>query len=199
MRVVDAVEVLAAKDIADVEREWDKYDVAGNAYITFKITKDTPILVEGRYDAKGMKMWTLEYGSGSKMDMTNPHLKEYKRSEVYNSNRGKAGQSLSGTEIRTRPKSESDEDGYEDIDAPNHKRHQGSGLGFGSKWTIGLNAEWLRGKNKERGGKPNAIDPIEPHHIIKDIVPRKNTVHKQEFRANILKAISDELRGVMKD
>ena len=193
MSIADAMQQLAAKDIADIKREWDKYDIEGNAYITFKITKDTPMLVEGRYDAKGMKMWMLEYGSGSKMDMTNPHLKEYKRSKVYNSNRGKVGQSLSGTEIRTRPKGS-----YEDIDAPEHKEHQGSGLGFGSQWRWGLNAEWLRGFNNERG-KPNAVEPIEPHHIIKDIVPRKNTVHKQEFQANVLKAIRDELRGVMKD
>ena len=184
MTIADAMRILAAKETADVERGWSKYGkVNGNASITFTITKETKNLVEGEYRAKGMKMWMLEYGSGSLMDKSNPLLDKYTGSTKYNWRRGSSPISdPGGTEIRTRPKGT-----YYDLDG---KPQEGSGLGHSAKWQWGLDAEKLRGGH--------AVKPIEPHHIIKDIVPRRNTVHKQQFKEDLAKCMAEMFRGVMK-
>lgn len=192
MTVASVLKNLAAKEIADVKNEWNKYgDVEGTASITFRITENTKNLVEGEYRAKGMKMWTLEYGSGSKMDTSNPLLERYKNSKKYNQLRGQSSKSKSddtlynpkGTEIRTRPKGT-----YYDLDG---NKQEGSGLGFSANWQYGLNAEKL--------GGGHAVTPIEPHHIIKDIIPRKNTVHKKQFEQELSSCIDEIIRGAMKN
>ena len=191
MSIADAMRTLAAKEMADVKRGWSKYHVDGNASITFTITKEAQGIVEGEYRAKGMKMWMLEYGSGSLMDKSNPLLEKYKNSKNYNAVRLKAPVSLehsdvlrdpSGTTIRTRP----DDKPYYDLDG---KPQEGSGLGYSAKWKYGLNAEILRGDK--------AVKPIAPHHIIKDIIPRRDTVHKQQFKEDLAKCMTQMFRGVM--
>lgn len=188
MSIADAMRTLAAKEIADVKRGWSKYHADGNASITFTITKETPDIVEGEYRAEGMKMWMLEYGSGSLMDKSNPLLEKYLINNLYNMRynwrRGQApkgGSDPSGTEIRTRPKGT-----YYDLDG---KPHEGSGVGYSNNWQWGLNAEWLRGGN--------AVKPVAPHHIIKDIIPRRDTVHKQQFKEDLAKCMARMFRGVM--
>ena len=191
MKIADAMRQLAIKEMADVKREWGKYSVDGNASINFRITQNTPTLVEGEYRAQGMKMWTLEYGSGSLLDKSNPLLEKYKRGNVYNHLRGRSPTARGekslfdpdGTEIRTRPKGT-----YYDLDG---KPHEVSGLGFSSHWKFGLNAEKL--------GGGHAVVPIEPHHIIKDIVPRRDTVHKQQFKQDLAACMTEIFRGVMKE
>ncbi len=188
-KIASVLRQLATKEMADVRREWGKYNVDGNASINFHITQNTPDRVEGEYRAQGMKMWTLEYGSGSLMDKSNPLLEKYKKSEKYNKARGqspvskkdKALYNPGGTEIRTRPKGK-----YFDLDG---EEQQGSGLGYSKDWEYGLNAERLN--------PPYAVTPVEPHHIIKDIVPRRDTVHKQQFRADLAACMAEFFRGVM--
>lgn len=190
MKIADAMKTLAKKEMADVNREWGKYSVDGSASIKFRITQDTPTLVEGEYRAKGMKMWTLEYGSGSLLDKSNPLLTKYQRSKIYNKSRGQSPNSIrseglfnpNGTEIRTRPKST-----YYDLDGVPHK---GSGLGYSGKWNYGLNAERLGS---------HSVIPIEPHHIIKDIVPRRDTVHKQQFKQDLAACMTELFKGVMRE
>ena len=188
-KIASVLRQLATKEMADVRREWGKYNVDGNASINFHITQNTPGRVEGEYRAQGMKMWMLEYGSGSLMDKSNPLLEKYKQSEKYNKVRGQstvnqedgALYSPEGTEIRTRPSGR-----YYDLDG---QPQEGSGLGYGKKWKYGLNAEHLH--------PPYAVEPIPPHHIIKDIVPRRDTVHKQQFKEDLAACMTEFFRGVM--
>ena len=178
--IAEALEKLAEREMTDIEREWDKYNAPGKANINFMITKDTDTIVKGTYNASGMKMWLLEYGQGTQMDTSNPLLERYEMSDVYNSKRGHAPYSM-GHEIRTRPK-----DGYDDLDGVHHA---GSGLGISKNYEYGLNVEWFGGKRE--------IKLVWPHHIIKDIIPRKDTVHKQMFKQDILSALRDIMKGAM--
>lgn len=192
MTIAGVLKSLAAKEMADVRHEWGKYgDVEGTASITFKITENTKTHVNGEYSAKGMKMWMLEYGSGSLMDKLNPLLEKYKNSEKYNKVRGQSPKKKSdtalfdpnGTEIRTRPKGT-----YYDLDG---NPQEGSGLGYTSHWHYGLNAEKL--------GGGYAVIPIAPHHIIKDIVPRRDTVHKQQFKQELASCLNEIFREAMEN
>ncbi|BAL85102.1 hypothetical protein SELR_pSRC300290 (plasmid) [Selenomonas ruminantium subsp. lactilytica TAM6421] len=141
----------------DIRSDWSKHKrPEGNAEIDFHIVKDDYDVVRGEYVASGQKMWILEHGSGSKMDNAkeNPDLPAYKRSELWNKERGKPpGNDESGTEIRTRGP-------YQDLDG---NWHQGSSAAM----PHGLNLEW----QTAGGGKPWAkVRPIEGQHIVKENV-----------------------------
>lgn len=160
--------------MADIRNEWDSYGRdAGNAEISFKITKDEAGEVAGEYTAKGQKMWILEHGSGSKMDdeKENPGLADYKQSELWNKERGKnPGADPSGNEIRSRGP-------YQDLDG---NWHEGSSMAM----PHGLNLEWETVGN----GKPwSKVTPRKGHHIVRDnVAPPEGTSAR-------IKAMEDEI------
>lgn len=179
-----ALEHSAQGFLSDIRSEWSRFpNVPGNADITFRIKNDDYNTVTGEYAATGQKMWILEHGSGSKMDKEdkNPDLAEYKRSELWNPERGKEpGADPSGTEIRTRPRSVNGQGwGYLDLDL--NKRR-----GSGAAMPHGLNAEWsMKGLGSHR-----AV-PQEPQHIIHDtLIPPEGTSAR-------VKAMEDEMYLVL--
>lgn len=148
--------------ISDIRSEWDKSKVDGNAEIDFRITNDDYDMVRGEYEAKGQKMWILEHGKGSAMDneQENPGLADYKRSDLWNPERGKPpGNDPSGNEIRSR-------DPYRDLDG---NWHEGSSMAM----PHGLNLEWQTAGN----GRPFAkVATRKGHHYVRDnVIPRKGT------------------------
>lgn len=161
-----AVTQWANKNIADIKGEWGKSTIEGNAEINFKITKDSPNEVTGEFTASGQKMWMNEYGSGSKLDRSNPFLSQYTSSSVFNKER------LNDTgfeyAIRTRPSGHY----YQDLDGNNHR---GSGIGM---------PHGLRLESKTTFGDM-AVKPHEPKHTIKETLTG-NTVYNEQFKQDLL-------------
>ena len=104
--LANVMEKTAKGIMADIRSDRSKHKrPEGNAEIDFQIVKDDYDVVRGEYTAQGQKMWILEHGSGSKMDdeKENPDLPDYKRSELWNKERGKPpGNDESSNEIRSR-------------------------------------------------------------------------------------------------
>ena len=155
--LANVMEKTAKGIIADIRSDWSKHKrPEGNAEIDFQIVKDDYDVVRGEYTARGQRMWILEHGSGSKMDdeKENPDLPDYKRSELWNKERGKPpGNDPSGNEIRSRGS-------YYDLDG---NFHEGSSIAM----PHGLNLEW----ETAGSGKPwKKVSPIKGQHIIRDNV-----------------------------
>nr|DAH25291.1 MAG TPA: hypothetical protein [Caudoviricetes sp.] len=160
-----AVTQWANKNIADIKGEWGKSTIEGDAEINFKITKDSPNEITGEFTASGQKMWMNEYGSGSKLDRSNPFLSQYTSSSVFNKER------LNDTgfeyAIRTRPKGF-----YQDLDG---NKHSGSGIGM---------PHGLRLESKSTFGNL-AVDTHEPKHTIEETLTG-NTVLNEQFKQDLL-------------
>ena len=162
-----AVTQWANKNIADIKGEWGKSTIEGNAEINFKITKDSPNEVTGEFTASGQKMWMNEYGSGSKLDRSNPFLSQYTSSSVFNKERlNEIGDFKYA--IRTRPAGHY----YQDLDGNNHR---GSGIGM---------PHGLRLESKTTFGDM-AVKPHEPKHTIKETLTG-NTVYNEQFKQDLL-------------
>lgn len=148
--------------ISDIRSEWSKSKVEGNAEIDFQVTNDDYDIVRGTYTARGQKMWILEHGKGSKMDdgKENPGLADYKRSDLWNRERGKApGNDPSGNEIRSRGP-------YRDLDG---NWHEGSSMAM----PHGLNLEWATAGNNRPFAK---VATREGHHYVRDnVMPKEGT------------------------
>lgn len=160
--------------MTDVRSDWGKFTMdSGNADISFQITKDEPDEVIGTYTAKGQKMWIVEHGAGSKMDdeTENPGLSDYKRSGLWNPERGKPpGNDPSGNEIRSRGP-------YYDLDG---NYHAGSSMAM----PHGLNLEWETAGKGKKWGK---VTPRKGHHVVRDnVVPKEGTSAR-------MKAMEDEI------
>ena len=170
--IADALLANGKKNASDIRNEWNgRGDIEGNAELTVAITKNTPDEVVMTYAASGQKAWINEYGSGSKMDTSNPFLAEYKASSRWNPER-------KGNEIRTR------HGVYYDLDG---NPHVGSDLGGES----GLNAEWLN--------KP--VKAHEPKHTMKEVITGNTAYNEQlkedllnNFGATIKETISKVVR-----
>lgn len=161
-----AVTQWANKNIADIKGEWGKSTIEGDAEINFKITKDSPNEITGEFTASGQKMWMNEYGSGSKLDRSNPFLSQYTSSSVFNKERlNEIGEFEYA--IRTRPKGS-----YQDLDGNNHR---GSGIGM---------PHGLRLESKSTFGNL-AVDAHEPKHTIEETLTG-NTVLNEQFKQDLL-------------
>lgn len=161
-----AVTQWANKNIADIKGEWGKSTIEGDAEINFKITKDSPNEITGEFTASGQKMWMNEYGSGSKLDRSNPFLSQYTSSSVFNKERlNEIGEFEYA--IRTRPKGS-----YQDLDGNNHS---GSGIGM---------PHGLRLESKSTFGNL-AVDAHEPKHTIEETLTG-NTVLNEQFKQDLL-------------
>ena len=179
MSALASVMEKAARGIMDdIRSDWSKHKrPEGNAEIDFQIVKDDYDVVRGVYTAQGQKMWILEHGSGSEMDdeKENPDLPDYKRSELWNKERGKPpGNDPSGNEIRTRGP-------YYDLDGNFHK-------GSSAAMPHGLNLEW----ETAGGGRPwKKVSPIKGKHIVRD-----NVVASSDESARIAN-MEDDIFNVM--
>lgn len=161
-----AVTQWANKNIADIKGEWGKSTIEGNAEINFKITKDSPNEVTGEFTASGQKMWINEYGSGSRLDRSNPFLSQYTSSSVFNKERLNETGDFKYA-IRTRPRED-----YQDLDG---NTHVGSGIGG----KHGLRAESV----STFGDK--AVKPHGPMRTIKETLTG-NTVYNEQFKQDLL-------------
>ncbi len=148
--------------ISDIRSEWSKSKIEGNADIDFTVVKDDFDTVKGTYTDRGQTMWTVEHGNGSKMDDSkeNPGVADYKRSDLWNRERGKApGNDPSGNEIRSRGP-------YRDLDG---NWHQGSSMAM----PHGLNLEW---ETAGKGKKFAKVASREGHHYVRDnVMPKEGT------------------------
>lgn len=161
-----SVETWAKKNMADIEREWGKSTIDGEAEIKFEIVDDSPNEITGRFTASGQKMWMNEYGSGSKLDRNNPFLSQYTSSSVFNKERlNEIGEFKYA--IRTRPK-----ESYQDLDG---NTHIGSGIGM---------PHGLRAESKSTFGN-HAVDAHEPRHTIEETLTG-NTVYNEQFKQDLL-------------
>lgn len=161
-----SVETWAKKNMADIEREWGKSTIDGEAEIKFEIVDDSPNEITGRFTASGQKMWMNEYGSGSKLDRSNPFLSQYTSSSVFNKERlNEIGEFKYA--IRTRPK-----ESYQDLDG---NTHIGSGIGM---------PHGLRAESKSTFGN-HAVDAHEPRHTIEETLTG-NTVYNEQFKQDLL-------------
>lgn len=164
--MADATKKWAKKNIADIEHEWGKSTVDGEAEIKFEIVEDSPNEVTGRFTASGQKMWMNEYGSGSKLDRNNPFLSQYTSSSVFNKERlNEIGEFKYA--IRTRLK-----ESYQDLDG---NTHIGSGIGM---------PHGLRAESKSTFGN-HAVDAHEPRHTIEETLTG-NTVYNEQFKQDLL-------------
>ena len=151
----------------DINNEWNRLNIDGNADVNFAITADTPTYVSGEYRASGQKAWIAEYGSGSLLDRSNPGLAEYMDSGKFNRER-------EDFEIRTR-KGE-----YTDLDG---ELHMGSGLGG----EHGLNAETI--------GRP--VTPHPASHVMKEALGAGDAaepVRAKNMKQEILNAVGVAIR-----
>ena len=166
-KIAKSMEVWAKKNMADINQEWGKSTIDGDAEIHFEITKDSPDEVTGRFTASGQKMWMNEYGSGSKLDRSNPFLSQYTSSSVFNRERLNEIGDFEYA-IRTRPSDHY----YQDLDGNNHR---GSGIGM---------PHGLRLESKSTFGNL-AVDAHEPKHTIKETLTG-NTVYNEQFKQDLL-------------
>lgn len=162
-----SVETWAKKNMADIERGWGKSTIDGEAEIKFEIVDDSPNEITGRFTASGQKMWMNEYGSGSKLDRSNPFLSQYTSSSVFNKERLNETGDFKYA-IRTRPSGHF----YQDLDGNNHR---GSGIGM---------PHGLRLESKSTFGNL-AVDAHEPKHTIQETLTG-STAYNEQFKQDLL-------------
>lgn len=137
---------------------------------------ETGTLFEALIWAEGMEAVIAEWGSGSKMDLTNPYLPIYQASPNYNPERTEKGT----TAILGRPYGP-----YTDLDGVEH---------FSSGRLAGVN---LEDGHVFKGGNAVQFEPHEPEHYMRDAVMANRVIIHERFALAIKRCFARiPIRGV---